>query len=133
MATENLHLYAKPIIFENAKKLRKEQTKAEKILWNSLRNRKLLGFKFRRQHPIYNFVADFYCHKASLIIELDGSIHDTIEQKDYDKARSEELKGYGIRILRFTNDEIEHNFNKVLKTIKDHLTPLLQERGPGVR
>lgn len=76
---DNLTWAAKPDIFSKAKELRKSMTIAEKILWKHLRNNKLNGLKFRRQHPLDIFIADFYCHPKRLIIELDGGIHDTLE------------------------------------------------------
>ena len=87
----NLTWAAKPGIFENAKELRKSMTEAEEILWKHLRNNKLNELKFRRQHPLDIFIADFYCHQKKLIIELDGGIHDTLDQKEYDEGRTFEL------------------------------------------
>ncbi len=77
---------ATDIIFENASALRKNMTEAEKILWFTLKQ-KPLSFKFRRQHPLNMFIADFYCHKAKLVIELDGNIHDLEEIKENDARR----------------------------------------------
>ena len=103
--------------------LRKNPTKAEKILWKALRNRKLLNMKFRRQQPIFHdltgretfFIADFYCHEKNLIIELDGTIHNfKIKQ---DKERTEILNSLGLRIIRFSNNEVENNLNNVIKKI----------------
>jgi very-short-patch-repair endonuclease len=68
-----------------------EMTKAEKILWESLRNRRLNGFKFRRQHPVADFIADFFCLECSLAIEVDGGYHNTEEQAQHDKERSRKL------------------------------------------
>lgn len=79
-------------IFEKATQLRKNMTSAEKMLWERLKNKQVLNYKFRRQHPLANFIADFYCHKAKLIIEVDGGIHETAEQKEYDLGRTNELK-----------------------------------------
>ena len=104
--------------------LRKNPTKAEKILWKALRNRKLLNMKFRRQQPIFHdltgretfFIADFYCHEKNLIIELDGTIHNfKIKQ---DKERTEILNSLGLRIIRFSNNEVENNLNNVIKKIR---------------
>ena len=78
---ENLFFGASPEIHKFARELRRNLTEAEKILWQELRNRKLGGFKFRRQHPINKFVADFYCHEVKLIVELDGSQH-LLQKKD---------------------------------------------------
>ena len=72
---ENLTWAAKPDIYKKAKELRKSMTVAEELLWNRLKNNKLGGLKFRRQHPLDIFIADFYCHKLKLVIEIDGEIH----------------------------------------------------------
>jgi len=84
----NLIKGANSVTFEFAKGMRKLPTKAEEILWERLRNNKL-GFKFRRQQPIENFIPDFYCHKKKLTIELDGAVHYNSESKIYDKVRTE--------------------------------------------
>jgi len=83
-----------------ARYLRKEETEAEKILWEEIRNNKL-GVKFRRQHPIDKFIIDFYAPKIKLAIELDGEIHK--ENKEYDKMRTEYLNSKNIKVLRFWN------------------------------
>jgi len=106
------------------RKLRKEQTDSEKILWNFLRNRKLDGVKFYRQFPIKFifekkqrfYVADFYTNKNNLIIEVDGSIHE--ELKDKDRFRDYICDKLGYRVLRIQNDEINKNIDKVLEKIK---------------
>lgn len=93
MATnDNLHNGATGNSFRYARLNRKMQTEAENLLWQNLRNRKLQGIKFRRQHPISTYILDFYSHECRLAIELDGSHHDEAEQKEYDKGRSYELK-----------------------------------------
>ena len=88
------------------------------MLWEHLRNRKLNGLKFRRQHPLNNFVADFYCHEAKLAIELDGEVHDIEEQKDYDNGRTYELNELGITVIRFTNQQALTKTDEVLNQIK---------------
>jgi type I restriction enzyme R subunit len=74
-------------LLEQARQLRAKQTRAEELLWQLLRNRQLLGFKFRRQHQFGDYVADFYCREAQLVIECDGSVHDPNEQWQHDQAR----------------------------------------------
>jgi very-short-patch-repair endonuclease len=106
-------------IVDNAKSLRKKITPAEKLLWENLRNRKLNNIKFRRQHPIERFVADFYCHEKKLVIELDGGIHNDPNQKEYDDGRTAEIEKYNIRIIRFKNEEILNNIKNVLEKIKE--------------
>ena len=118
---DNLHKGASGNTFRYARENRQNQTEAEKLLWNRIRNRKLNGFKFRRQHPISNFIADFYCHECLLAIEVDGNYHNRKEQKDYDSGRTFEVEELGIKIIRFRNEEIENDINIVLKEIKKHL------------
>ena len=116
---------ANPKLFEFSKILRKTQTDAEDIIWQSLRNRKMLGFKFRRQHPLGKYIADFYCFEAKLVIEIDGEIHNQLENKEYDENRSFELEELGITVIRFTNKEVGDNLEKVLNSIKKHLQKYL--------
>ncbi|WP_461634355.1 endonuclease domain-containing protein [Labilibaculum euxinus] len=93
-------------------------TKSEKLLWTEIRNRKLNGLKFRRQHPINIFIADFYCHEIKLVIELDGNIHDSEENKEYDEGRTAELEYLGVKVIRFTNEEVINSMTNVLAKIK---------------
>ncbi len=131
MASENLHQGAKGEVFNFARILRKEQTSAEDLLWNRLRGQKLDGYKFRRQHPIKNWIADFYCHEAKLVIEVDGRIHLEKQQKQSDEGRTYELEGLGLKVIRFTNEEVIGNVNNVLKEIKNHLIPFPSPEGEG--
>jgi very-short-patch-repair endonuclease len=102
--------------FEKAHLLRNNMTEAETLLWDKLKN-KNLKVKFRRQHPIGNFIVDFYCHDLKLVIEIDGGIHLRKEINEYDKGRSHDIEKYGIMILRFTNDEIFSDLTKVMARI----------------
>lgn len=111
---------ASNIIFQNAYQLRKNQTGAEKLLWNHLKQ-KPFGCKFRRQHPLGLFIADFYCHKAKLVIEIDGSIHLKEEVMVRDKERQRIIEEDGLRVLRFTNDQVYKDIVHVLKTIEEFL------------
>ena len=86
--------------------LRNNATIAERTLWKCLQNRKLLGFKFRRQAGIGRYIADFYCPSAKLIIELDGEVHERSDVKEYDLIRNAFMEDLGLRVLRFTNDEV---------------------------
>ena len=122
---DNLHKEAIGKLYQYGRELRQESTKAEKLLWAELRNKKLNGLKFRRQHPIDKFVLDFYCHERKLAIELDGSIHDVKVNKDYDEARSAMLGELGIYTLRFQNDEVINNIESVLQKINE-MTNMLQ-------
>jgi very-short-patch-repair endonuclease len=112
---------ATPEIFEKAKELRKNMTNAEKILWKRLNIKQIEGFKFRRQHPINNFIADFYCHKAKLVIEVDGEIHNSLDNREHDEGRTYEIEKYGIKIIRFKNQEIFSTIEKVIDEIKIYL------------
>jgi len=114
-----LHLGASEAIFDRANTLRKSLTEAEKILWKVLRNKKFKGYKFRRQHPIDSFIADFYCHQHKLIIEIDGGIHELNSTKEHDNDRTYELEKFGLKVIRFNNYEIIHQLEKVLRQIKD--------------
>lgn len=115
------------IIRDTCRDLRINHTKAEKILWEYLRNRKLANKKFNRQFPIrYNlnnkesfFIADFYCDEAKLIIEVDGEIHD--DKIEQDKFRTIILNSLGIKVIRFTNNEIFSAIKVVLDEIKNNL------------
>jgi very-short-patch-repair endonuclease len=100
-----------------ARSFRKKSTDAEARLWSELRNRELIGFKFRRQHPLGNRVLDFYCEEAKLAVELDGSGHSYNLKREVDLDREIELYEKGVRILRFSNDEVFENLDGVLNLI----------------
>ena len=102
-------------MIERARKLRRETTPAERLLWNALRNSSFAGLKFRRQHPVGFYVADFCCMQEKLIIELDGDSHDFSEQKDRD--RTETLNKEGYRVIRFSNADVFDNLDGVLVII----------------
>ena len=121
MCDDKLHKGAQPRLFHYARENREQATKAEKILWQHLRNRKLKGFKFRRQNPIADFVGDFYCVECNLIVEIDGKYHASIEQRRYDEGRTYELSELKIKVVRFTNEEVCENINYVLGEIEKHL------------
>ena len=109
---------APPILFEFAKNMRNNPTEAEDILWRYLlNNNQLKNIRFKRQHPILYFIADFYCHQAKLIIEVDGSYHKIPEQFEYDENRDFELNNLGLTILRFTNEQVLFNIDNVVQTI----------------
>ena len=113
---------AKPHIFEKAKALRDNITLAEKLLWEKLSGKKVLGLRFRSQHPIDIFIADFYCHPIKLVVEIDGGIHQNEKQNEYDMGREAELKKLGIDVIRFTNEEVINNIDGVIKAIKENCT-----------
>ena len=120
----NLNFGAKREIFENAKELRKKETEAEKAFWKAVRLRRLDGLKIRRQHPVKQFILDFYCHEYLLGIEIDGSVHENEEAKDYDLNRTAEIENLGITILRFKNEEVLSKLPKVINEIRKKVEQL---------
>ena len=120
--------YNKTTEKEKRRTLRKKQTYAEKILWQNLRNRQLLGIKFRRQYSVDHFVIDFYAPELKLAIESDGSIHELENQKEYDKARQEYLENFGITFIRITNDELLGNPNKAFEKIEEKIKRLRERK-----
>ncbi len=109
---------AKPIIFERAKAMRENMTQAEKSVWELLKSNKMLGLRFKPQHPIDIFIADFYCHSLKLVIEIDGGIHKSVDQREYDIGREAELEYWGIKVIRFTNEEVESNIDQIQSEIE---------------
>ena len=106
-----------------ARRLRKRQTKSEKLLWQALRSRKLDGIKFLRQHPVGHSIVDFYCHEKQLAIEIDGGIHLNADITDRDKIRQKMIEDYGIRFFRCTSNEVESNLEGVLAGILKIVAP----------
>jgi very-short-patch-repair endonuclease len=106
---------------ELRRKLRNNATIAERVLWKHLQNRRLLGFKFRRQAGIGRYIADFYCPAAKLIVEVDGEIHDQPGVKDYDLLRKHFLEDVGLHILRFSNQEVLSQTDWVVSSIANFL------------
>ena len=95
--------------------MRHKPTEAEDILWQHVRNRQIAGLKFRRQHSIERFIVDFHCAEAELIIEVDGPIHQYQEQEDI--LRQEFIENQGLRVLRFSNDDVINHISLVLDQI----------------
>ena len=124
---DNLHKEAMGKLYQYGRELRKESTDAEKLLWTELRNRKLKGLKFRRQHPLDKFIVDFYCNEKKLVVELDGAVHDEKNNKDYDEASTAMLAGLNVLVLRFRNEEVINNMKDVLKKISE-ATGMLNDR-----
>ena len=104
-----------PIKIQRAKELRRQMTQEEKILWQYLRANHLNGLHFRRQQIIDGFIADFFCHAARLVIEVDGEIHQ--QQAEYDAERDRVLSARGLRLLRIKNEEVRQNLDSVLARI----------------
>jgi very-short-patch-repair endonuclease len=126
-----LHLNAREEVFQKAHKLRHTMTDAEKLLWDKIRNRKLYGLKFRRQHPAHFYIADFYCHEKRLIIEVDGGIHLDANVKEHDENRTAELDRFGITVIRFTNDQIFEHLPQVLEEIVSIVKTLNRPPSPS--
>jgi imidazole glycerol-phosphate synthase subunit HisF len=120
MIERTMFYKAGPHVFDNARLLRKNLTHAEMLLWNYLRT-KPNGYKFRRQHPLGIFIADFYCHRLKLVIELDGSIHHIKEVKEHDVYRQKLIEEDGINVIRFTNNEVQKTLEDVIKQIQSLL------------
>lgn len=100
------HYFASRKTKNRAKVLRREETLSEKRLWELLRNGNINGLKFRRQHALRNYIADFYCHELRLVIEVDGEIHDREDVKIHDEKRTEILKKLGIKVIRYKNEDV---------------------------
>ena len=100
-----------------ARELRQVETETEKIMWESLRGKRLNGLKFRRQHPYEHYVLDFFCVEHQLVVELDGSVHDVSDQAAYDEERTGFLNEHGLRVIRFRNEEVKKNLSNVLQKI----------------
>jgi cyclase len=112
-----------PLIFSKARALRKRLTQAEQIFWLRLKE-KFPEYKFRRQHPISIYIADFYCHKLKLVIEIDGSIHDPEEAKLNDKKRQNDLENLKLTVIRFTNDLVKNEIESVIEMISSTIRKL---------
>jgi very-short-patch-repair endonuclease len=114
--------YGNRELLKRARVLRVTMTKAEIILWSRLRSKKLYGYKFRRQEPIFDYIVDFFCHELRLIVEVDGEMHSLEEQKDYDKKRDKILNLNGYYIIRLSNFEIESDTDSAVNKIKSYIT-----------
>jgi len=117
---KKMFLGADKNIFLNARDLRENLTRAEAILWFYLRKNSL-GYKFRRQHPISIYIADFYCNALKLIIEVDGDIHMDVDVQKRDLERQKYLESEGISFLRFTNDDVEKRMERVIEKIEEFI------------
>lgn len=117
---------------EKRRRLRKNMTPEELLVWYQLRNGQLSGVRFRRQYSVAGFVIDFYAPALQLAIEIDGSQHFTVEGAAYDRERTDILHGYGIHVIRFTNLEVQKELQAVLEMIDRLISnPSLQRRGWG--
>lgn len=108
-----------------ARQYRQEPTQAEAFLWSRLRFQQIIGIKFRRQHPIDRFIVDFYCHQVKLIIEVDGAVHEYSMEED--KTRQEFLEGMGFKVVRFRNEEVMNDIERVVRQIEGVIKERLKE------
>jgi len=110
---------------KKARELRNNMTRAEIILWSRIKSRQINGFKFRRQYPVLDYIADFYCHDLKLIIEVDGEIHNLHSQRNADIKRDKMLKNNGYYVLHFNNHEIETDLQRSVSIIKQFTALIL--------
>jgi very-short-patch-repair endonuclease len=123
-----MHYKAGSSVFGHAKVMRRVPTPAEDRFWQAVRNRQLANLKFRRQHPVGFFIADFYCHEHQLVIEVDGAVHNDQEQLDYDTGRNYEMTQLGMAVLRFKNEEVLENLEMVKRKITDFIDSQTRKR-----
>jgi very-short-patch-repair endonuclease len=123
---KSMFIGARAELFSLASHMRMNPTEAERVMWKILRRFRRSGFPFRRQHPIEFYIADFYCHKLRLVIEVDGEIHTDKDIQNHDESRTGELERFGIKVLRFTNNQILNDGNlvaeEIISTIKELAT-----------
>jgi very-short-patch-repair endonuclease len=106
---------------DDSRRLRREQTPAESLLWQNLRAKRLNGAKFRRQHAIGDYIVDFCCLRHRLVVEVDGGQHAGDQEEEKDAARTARLEAQGFRVIRFWNDDVMKNLDGVLTSIVDAL------------
>ena len=116
-----MHPYS-PQLKQLSRDLRKNMTTAEKLLWSKLRMKQINGLMFSRQKPLGKYIADFYCHPARLVVEIDGGHHFSDEAKEYDRIRGDYLKSLGLTVLRFTNSDVIKNIDAVLEGVQRRTT-----------
>ncbi len=105
-----------------ARAMRMRPTRAEMQLWQRLRGKRLLGFRFRRQQPIDRFIVDFFCPQAKLVVEVDGASHNSKEATEYDDQRTQFLEDLGLSVLRFSNEQAIYETDSVLNSIAEYLS-----------
>jgi very-short-patch-repair endonuclease len=127
---KTMYFNATPEVMEIAKNLRNNMTYTEQLLWEKLKGKQICGLRFRRQHPIDLFIVDFYCHQVRLVIEVDGEIHD--QQAEYDDGRSSEMEIFGIKVMRFKNQEVENDIERVIFEIQTLVKERLKSPPRGI-
>ena len=106
---------------QRSRQLRKNMTDAERYLWAKLRRKQLKGYQFYRQKPIGDYIVDFFCPRAKLVIEVDGSQHLSDEMIEYDRIRDDYLSSHGLRVLRFTNTEVLTHIEGVIESVEEEI------------
>ncbi len=106
---------------QRSRQLRKSMTDAERHLWVKIRMKQLKGYQFYRQKPIGDYIVDFFCPRAKLVIEVDGSQHSSDEMTEYDRIRDEHIRSLGLRVLRFTNTEVLTNIEGIIESIIENM------------
>src|SRR5215831_2142679 len=123
-------LYYDPKLKQRSRQLRNRSTLGEVLLWNQLKHRKMLGYSFLRQRPIYRYIVDFHCPKLNLVIEIDGDSHR--DQFDHDQARQKSLEELGLSVLRFQDWDVKHDLRNILRCIQNWIEEwekkMLEER-----
>jgi very-short-patch-repair endonuclease len=119
--------YNKSSQTEKRRKLRQNQTNAEELVWRFIRNRQLLGYKFKRQYSIDHFVIDFYCAELKLAVEIDGVSHNTAEQKKKDIIRQKYLEDFNIKFVRIKDEELFGNPNKAFGKIESEIKSISKD------
>ena len=125
-----MYFRASPETMNTTRLLREKMTPAEKLLWERLKGKQILGRRFRRQHPIFIFIVDFYCHEARLVVEVDGKIH--YQHLEYDDGRTAEMEKFYIEVIRFKNEEIEHDIDEVIIRITERVKKRLESPPWGI-
>lgn len=123
----DFHLPYNPELAARAKELRRNPTPAEQKLWAEYLS--TLPLRVLRQRPINHFIVDFYCAAAKLVIEVDGEPHFTAEGQAYDRERTQVLEGYGLKVIRFTNDQVLGDFEDVCHRIGEEILPNPPSKG----
>ncbi len=127
MIKSAFHLPYNRKLVKRAKDLRRNMTAAEKKIWYEFL--RLQSVRVLRQRPIDNYIVDFYCASAKLVIEIDGNTHSTEQEKEYDEIRTKVLEGYGLKVIRFTNDEVLNDFEYVCEKLKEIIPPAPLRKG----
>ena len=126
------HAAVKPLQHRRAKQLRQSMTRAETLLWRYLKAHHVSGLGFRRQVPMQYYIADFVCHSARIVVEIDGESHDFAARQKHDPKRDTWFASQGYRVLRFTNDDVLGNLEGVMRSINDAALARLSTLPPSL-